>query len=106
MKLISMASVALLVSCLLGCASPATTSKTTPEPASETSVKPAKTGQNNLKIPYPNSEVAVRTRDGKMTRFKSNDQGLVRLPDGDLFDPPKTEIFVCRSSTACPAPTH
>ncbi|MGJ7568252.1 hypothetical protein ACSFBM_30665 [Variovorax sp. GB1R11] len=114
MKLISIACAALLVSFLFGCSSPAPKSKKTPESVPEKNVAfpraqgiaPAKSGQNNLRIPYPNGEVAVRTRDGKISRFKSDDKGLVRLPDGDLFDPEQLEILVCRSSTGCPAPTY
>jgi ABC-type uncharacterized transport system auxiliary subunit len=114
MKLISIACAALLVSFLVGCSSPTPKSKKTPEsePAENVefpraqSTAPAKSGQNNLRIPYPNREVAVRTHDGKISSFKSDEKGLVRLPDGDLFDPEQLEILVCRSSAGCPAPTY
>ncbi|MDP9990005.1 hypothetical protein J2W28_000615 [Variovorax boronicumulans] len=113
MKLIPRVGATLLVSFLLGCSSPAPKSKETPESAPEKSVESsralgiesAKGGQNNLRIPYPNREVAVRTSDGKIAHFISDDQGLIRLPDGDFFDPSKLEILVCRSLTGCSAPT-
>lgn len=103
---------ALLMSLLFGCSLPEPKSTETPESAPEkgvdssraSGIESAKSGQNNLRIPYPNREVAVRTSDGKIERFKSDDQGLIRLPDGDFFDPEKLEIMVCRSLTGCSAP--
>ncbi|MGJ7609839.1 MULTISPECIES: hypothetical protein [unclassified Variovorax] len=112
MKLIPIACGALLMSLLFGCSLPEPRSEETSESAPERSVdssrasgiESAKSGQNNLRISYPNGEVAVRTSDGKIARFKSDDQGLIQLPDGDLFDPEKLEIMMCRSLTGCSAP--
>lgn len=98
MRWISRLVVAILAFVLWGCST--TTPASAPRPTGGVEAKT----KNVLRIPYPNRMVAVRTPSGSTSTYTSDQKGIVRLPDGEEFNPENLEVMVCRMPSGCSVP--
>ena len=85
---------------IVGCSGPLKK----PDESSPTANRLKLTSDGNDKVVYPHRDVFIKTPDGKTMRFTSDSEGVVKLPDGKMFDPVHLKIQVCRLQSGCTVP--
>jgi hypothetical protein len=56
------------------------------------------------KKPYANREVWVKPPDGEITKYVSDEQGVVKFPGGEKFNPENLNVFMCQTRSSCTEP--